>query len=151
MITLSSIAPESGSFGNTLTRRCDFSISSCAFTSWVKGSIFSRAFHETGRVLALGRAEPISVLPGAIVVLQGISARRSPPGTPPPYVSKVVSRPCGRRPPYLQTDSYCEHHMVPIIGKAHVAYQPRSRVVGISKLARVVDAYAKRLQIQEKM
>lgn len=48
-------------------------------------------------------------------------------------------------------ESYCEHHMVPIIGKAHVAYMPRNRVVGISKLARVVDAYAKRLQIQEKM
>lgn len=48
-------------------------------------------------------------------------------------------------------ESYCEHHMVPILGKAHVAYMPRNRVVGISKLARVVDAYAKRLQIQEKM
>ncbi len=48
-------------------------------------------------------------------------------------------------------ESHCEHHMVPIIGKAHVAYLPRHRVVGISKLARVVDAYAKRLQIQEKM
>jgi len=48
-------------------------------------------------------------------------------------------------------ESHCEHHMVPIIGKAHVAYLPESRVVGISKLARVVEAYAKRLQIQEKM
>jgi GTP cyclohydrolase IA len=48
-------------------------------------------------------------------------------------------------------ESHCEHHLVPIIGKAHVAYMPRHRVVGISKLARVVDAYAKRLQIQEKM
>src|SRR5690606_14982827 len=47
--------------------------------------------------------------------------------------------------------SHCEHHMVPIIGKAHVAYLPNSRVVGISKLARLVEAYAKRLQIQEKM
>ncbi|HEX2216101.1 MAG TPA: GTP cyclohydrolase I, partial [Xanthobacteraceae bacterium] len=47
--------------------------------------------------------------------------------------------------------SHCEHHMVPIIGKAHVAYLPERRVVGISKLARVVEAYAKRLQIQEKM
>ncbi|MDX2223114.1 MAG: GTP cyclohydrolase I FolE [Rhodospirillaceae bacterium] len=47
--------------------------------------------------------------------------------------------------------SHCEHHMVPIIGKAHVAYLPNNRVVGISKLARVVEAYAKRLQIQEKM
>ena len=48
-------------------------------------------------------------------------------------------------------ESHCEHHMVPIIGKAFVAYLPDKRVVGISKLARVVEAYAKRLQIQEKM
>ena len=47
--------------------------------------------------------------------------------------------------------SHCEHHMAPIIGKAHVAYLPRGRVVGISKLARVVEVYARRLQIQEKM
>ena len=48
-------------------------------------------------------------------------------------------------------ESHCEHHMVPFVGRAHVGYLPRRRVVGISKLARVVDAYAKRLQIQEKM
>ena len=48
-------------------------------------------------------------------------------------------------------ESHCEHHMAPIIGTAHVAYLPSRRVVGISKLARVVEAYAKRLQIQEKM
>ena len=48
-------------------------------------------------------------------------------------------------------ESHCEHHLAPIIGKAHVAYMPRSRVVGISKLVRVVDAYARRMQIQEKM
>jgi GTP cyclohydrolase I len=48
-------------------------------------------------------------------------------------------------------ESHCEHHLAPIIGRAHVAYLPRKRVVGISKLARVVEAYAKRLQIQEKM
>lgn len=47
--------------------------------------------------------------------------------------------------------SHCEHHMVPIIGTAHVAYLPQSRVVGISKLARVVDIYARRLQTQETM
>lgn len=51
----------------------------------------------------------------------------------------------------IRFESYCEHHMVPIVGMAHVAYLPRHRVVGISKLARVVEAYAKRLQIQEKM
>ncbi len=47
--------------------------------------------------------------------------------------------------------SHCEHHMAPIIGKAHVAYLPQTRVVGISKLARVVQAYAKRLQVQERL
>ena len=48
-------------------------------------------------------------------------------------------------------ESCCEHHMAPIIGKAHIAYLPRQRVVGISKLARLLEVYAKRLQIQEKM
>jgi GTP cyclohydrolase I len=51
----------------------------------------------------------------------------------------------------IRLESHCEHHMVPIIGKAHVAYLPGSRVVGISKLARVVEIYAHRLQIQEKL
>lgn len=51
----------------------------------------------------------------------------------------------------IRFESHCEHHMVPIIGKAHVAYLPDRRVVGISKLVRLVDIYAKRLQIQEKM
>jgi GTP cyclohydrolase I len=51
----------------------------------------------------------------------------------------------------IRFESHCEHHMAPIIGRAWVAYIPRGRVVGISKLARAVDAYAKRLQIQEKM
>ena len=51
----------------------------------------------------------------------------------------------------IRFESYCEHHMVPIIGRAHVAYLPEHRVVGISKLARLVDAFARRLQIQEKM
>jgi GTP cyclohydrolase I len=51
----------------------------------------------------------------------------------------------------IRFESYCEHHMVPIVGRAHVAYLPERRVVGISKLARLVDAFAKRLQIQEKM
>jgi GTP cyclohydrolase I len=48
-------------------------------------------------------------------------------------------------------ESHCEHHLAPIIGKAHVAYMPRNRVIGISKLVRVVEAYSRRLQIQEKM
>lgn len=48
-------------------------------------------------------------------------------------------------------ESYCEHHVAPIIGKAHVGYIPTDRVVGISKLARVVHGYAKRLQVQEKL
>ena len=51
----------------------------------------------------------------------------------------------------IRVESYCEHHMVPIVGRAHVAYLPNRRVVGISKLARVVEAYCKRLQIQEKL
>ena len=51
----------------------------------------------------------------------------------------------------IRFESYCEHHLAPIIGKAHVGYIPTDRVVGISKLARLVDAYAKRLQVQEKM
>ncbi|CAA2137392.1 GTP cyclohydrolase I FolE [Hyphomicrobium sp. ghe19] len=51
----------------------------------------------------------------------------------------------------IRFESHCEHHMAPIIGRAWVGYIPDGRVVGISKLARVVDAYAKRLQIQEKM
>jgi GTP cyclohydrolase I len=51
----------------------------------------------------------------------------------------------------IRFESVCEHHMAPIIGKAHVAYLPASRVVGISKLARVIEAFARRLQIQEKM
>jgi GTP cyclohydrolase I len=51
----------------------------------------------------------------------------------------------------IRVESVCEHHMAPIVGRAHVAYLPGRRVVGISKLARVVDAFAKRLQIQEKL
>lgn len=51
----------------------------------------------------------------------------------------------------IEFNSHCEHHMVPFIGKAHVAYLPTDKVVGISKLARVVDIYAKRLQTQETM
>jgi len=51
----------------------------------------------------------------------------------------------------IRFESYCEHHLAPIIGRAHVGYMPSNRVVGISKLARVVDSFAKRLQVQEKM
>jgi len=51
----------------------------------------------------------------------------------------------------IRFESHCEHHMAPIIGRAHIAYLPLRRVVGISKLARLVEIYAKRLQIQEKM
>ncbi|HWE71880.1 MAG TPA: GTP cyclohydrolase I FolE [Stellaceae bacterium] len=51
----------------------------------------------------------------------------------------------------IRFESHCEHHLAPIIGRAHIAYLPNKRVVGISKLARLVDAFAKRLQIQEKM
>src|SRR6478735_3348484 len=51
----------------------------------------------------------------------------------------------------IQFESHCEHHMAPIIGRAHVGYLPDGKVIGISKLARVVDAYARRFQVQEKM
>jgi len=51
----------------------------------------------------------------------------------------------------IRFESHCEHHLAPIIGRAHVGYLPTSKVVGISKLARVVEAYARRLQVQEKM
>ena len=51
----------------------------------------------------------------------------------------------------IDFESHCEHHMAPFIGKAHVAYIPDKRVVGISKLVRVVNAYSKRLQVQEKL
>ena len=51
----------------------------------------------------------------------------------------------------IRFESHCEHHLAPIIGKAHVGYLPNNKVVGISKLARVVEAYARRLQVQEKM
>jgi len=51
----------------------------------------------------------------------------------------------------ISFESYCEHHMAPIIGKAHVGYLPTARVVGISKLARVVDGFARRFQVQEKL
>lgn len=51
----------------------------------------------------------------------------------------------------IEVYSHCEHHMVPFVGKAHVGYIPKGRVVGLSKLARVVDVFAKRLQVQEKL
>jgi len=51
----------------------------------------------------------------------------------------------------IRFESHCEHHIAPIIGKVHIAYLPSNRVVGISKLARLVEVFAKRLQIQEKM
>ena len=51
----------------------------------------------------------------------------------------------------ISIQSHCEHHMAPIIGKAHVAYMPKKRVVGLSKLARVVEAFSKRLQTQERL
>ncbi|HEX2580858.1 MAG TPA: GTP cyclohydrolase I FolE [Dongiaceae bacterium] len=51
----------------------------------------------------------------------------------------------------MRFESHCEHHIAPIIGRAHIAYIPNKRVIGISKMARLLDVYAKRLQIQEKM
>ncbi len=51
----------------------------------------------------------------------------------------------------IEFESYCEHHMAPIIGRAHIGYLPTNKVVGISKLARVVDAFSRRFQVQEKL
>ena len=51
----------------------------------------------------------------------------------------------------VKFSSYCEHHMAPIVGKVHLGYLPKDKVVGLSKLARLVDVFAKRLQVQEKM
>jgi len=74
---------------------------------------------------------------------------------PETYLSKVFEEVEGYDELVLVSDievySHCEHHMVPFVGKAHVAYIPNGRVVGLSKVARVVDVYAKRLQVQEKL
>jgi GTP cyclohydrolase IA len=74
---------------------------------------------------------------------------------PAEYMSKTFEEVEGYDELVLVSDievfSHCEHHMVPFVGKAHVAYIPKGRVVGLSKLARVVDVFAKRLQVQEKL
>ena len=71
------------------------------------------------------------------------------------YLSKTFTDAHGYSELVLVSDielySHCEHHMVPFVGKAHVAYIPDGRMVGLSKLARVVDVFAKRLQVQEKL
>lgn len=74
---------------------------------------------------------------------------------PASYLSRTFSEVEGYNELVLITDielhSHCEHHMVPFVGKAHVGYIPAGKVVGLSKIARVVDAFAKRLQVQEKL
>ena len=71
------------------------------------------------------------------------------------HLEKTFEEACGYDEMVLVSDidvhSHCEHHLAPFVGKAHVAYIPNGRVVGLSKLARVVDVYAKRLQVQEKL
>ena len=71
------------------------------------------------------------------------------------YLAKTFEEVAGYDELVLVSDielfSHCEHHMVPFVGKAHVAYIPNGRVVGLSKIARVVDVFAKRLQVQEKL
>lgn len=88
----------------------------------------SRAFEE---FFAGYRQDPVQILQKTFEEIEG-------------YDEMVMLR-------GIRFESHCEHHMAPIIGRAWVAYIPRGRVVGISKLARAVDAFAKRLQIQEKM
>ena len=74
---------------------------------------------------------------------------------PDEYLARTFEEVCGYDEMIVLRDieyeSHCEHHMAPIIGRVHVGYLPDGKVVGISKLARVVEAYAKRLQVQEKM
>lgn len=74
---------------------------------------------------------------------------------PDEYLARTFKEVCGYDEMIVLRDieyeSHCEHHMAPIIGRVHVGYLPNGRVVGISKLARVVDAYARRFQVQEKM
>ena len=74
---------------------------------------------------------------------------------PADYLSRTFTDSEGYRELVLVSDielySHCEHHMVPFVGKAHVAYIPDGRMVGLSKLARVVDVFAKRLQVQERL
>ena len=74
---------------------------------------------------------------------------------PDEYLARTFEEVCGYDEMIVLRDieyeSHCEHHMAPIIGKVHVGYLPDGKVVGISKLARVVEAYARRFQVQEKM
>lgn len=74
---------------------------------------------------------------------------------PAEILGKSFAQPAGYQDVVILRDipyaSHCEHHIMPFVGKAHIAYLPSDSVVGISKLARVVDVFAKRLQIQEKM
>ena len=74
---------------------------------------------------------------------------------PDDYLARTFEEVCGYDEMIVLRDieyeSHCEHHMAPIIGKVHVGYLPDGKVVGISKLARVVEAYARRFQVQEKM
>jgi GTP cyclohydrolase I len=88
----------------------------------------SRAFEE---FFAGYRQDPVQILQKTFEEIEG-------------YDEMVMLR-------GIRFESHCEHHLAPIVGRAWVAYVPRGRVVGISKLARVVEVYAKRLQIQEKM
>lgn len=71
------------------------------------------------------------------------------------HLGKTFTEPVGYDELVLVSDievmSHCEHHMVPFVGKAHVAYLPKGRIVGLSKIARVVDLFAKRLQVQERL
>ena len=135
-----------------------------------------RAADETAAGGAHEGAEPVSAEDGIRALLRAIGedperdGLRDTPGRvvrafaeycsgyaqdPVAVLRKTFSEVSGYQGLVILTDidfvSHCEHHLAPIVGKAHVAYLPSTTVVGISKLARVVDAYARRLQIQERM
>jgi len=131
----------------------------------IEPSVAPRAAHEVATAEAhvrgilrfLGedpKREGLLATPGRVVraMAEHFSGYTQDPGT---YLAKTFEEVDGYDELVLVSDievfSHCEHHMVPFVGKAHVAYIPDGRVVGLSKLARVVDVFAKRLQVQEKL
>lgn len=113
--------------------------------------------HVRGILRHLGEdpdREGLQETPGRYVraLSEHFSGYAEDPGT---YLAKTFEEVEGYDEIVLVSDielfSHCEHHMVPFVGKAHIAYVPNGRIVGLSKLARVMDVFAKRLQVQEKL